>query len=137
MGLGHTCVRLTSGDVKCWGESLQGQLGLGDNNHRGDQPNEMGDALPIVDLGATPVARLFAGGDDTCVQLTSGAIKCWGDNNIGQLGIGTMSDMGGASKGFTLDKVATVKLFSRPMVGPFATRTRMPASEPRDDDLGG
>jgi len=34
--------------IKCWGS---GELGLGDENPRGRQAGEMGDALPFVDLG--------------------------------------------------------------------------------------
>ncbi len=37
--------------VKCWGQNKNGELGLGDTQNRGDEPNEMGDALPVVDLG--------------------------------------------------------------------------------------
>jgi hypothetical protein len=35
--------------VKCWGAGLY--LGLGGVTPRGDDPKEMGDALPAVDLG--------------------------------------------------------------------------------------
>jgi hypothetical protein len=36
------------GSIKMWGR-FHG-LGLGDTNNRGDQPGEMGDALPVVPL---------------------------------------------------------------------------------------
>jgi hypothetical protein len=39
------------GQVKCWGSSSNGQLGLGDGPPRGDSANEMGATLPNVDLG--------------------------------------------------------------------------------------
>lgn len=43
-----------------------GQLGLGDEEARGDEPGEMGDALPQVDLGAGRTAvEVFAGGYTT------------------------------------------------------------------------
>ena len=31
----HNCVRFEGGQVKCWGENTNGELGLGDANHRG------------------------------------------------------------------------------------------------------
>jgi alpha-tubulin suppressor-like RCC1 family protein len=47
----HTCVLFNYGVVKCWGSNQYGELGLGDTNNRGDEPGEMGDALPEVDVG--------------------------------------------------------------------------------------
>lgn len=85
----HTCARLTDGHVKCWGSGFFGVLGLGDEANRGDAPGEMGDALPIVDLGAGDEAiRVTCGGAHTCVVLKGGAVKCWGSGSNGALGLG-------------------------------------------------
>ena len=46
----HTCVLFDDKAIKYWGQNTNGELGLGDIDDRGDQPGEMGDALPIVDL---------------------------------------------------------------------------------------
>ncbi len=35
------------------GDNAYGQLGLGDTLNRGDEPNEMGEFLPAVDLGVS------------------------------------------------------------------------------------
>ena len=51
VGSAHTCALLDDDKVKCWGRNDFGQLGLGDTANRGDDPGEMGDNLPAVDLG--------------------------------------------------------------------------------------
>ena len=49
-GYAHTCAILDNNLVKCWGANYISQLGLGDTANRGDEPNEMGDNLPVVQL---------------------------------------------------------------------------------------
>ena len=94
-GKHHTCVILDDDGVKCWGYNSIGQLGLGDKNDRGDTPNEMGDALPKVDLGAGHIAKALSAGDShTCVILDDDSVKCWGYNSNGQLGLGDKNDRG-------------------------------------------
>ena len=79
----HTCALLGDGHVKCWGRNFVGQLGLGDPSDRGDGPNEMGDNLPAVDLGASHTAvEISAGWVETCARLENGAVKCWGHNGV-------------------------------------------------------
>lgn len=46
----YACALLDDGSVKCWGGNYWGQLGLDDTEHRGDNPGEMGEALPAVAL---------------------------------------------------------------------------------------
>lgn len=97
-GNAHTCVVLDNAMVKCWGSNARGQLGLGDTAARGDGSNEMGDSLPLVNLG-TGVETILVdtGGSHTCALLhTSSMIKCWGSNQNGQLGIGDAADRGTA-----------------------------------------
>lgn len=58
------------------GENQRGQLGRGDTNTTGDEPDEMGDNLIAVDLGTGEVASALALGDEyTCVLLASGDVK--------------------------------------------------------------
>ena len=78
--------------------SQAGQLGLGDMLDRGDDANEMGASLPSVDLGTGwTVVEVAAGGGHTCARLEDGAVravKCWGLNNHGQLGLEDMNNRG-------------------------------------------
>ncbi|WP_408891256.1 cadherin-like domain-containing protein [Myxococcus faecalis] len=94
-GLNHLCAILDDGAVKCWGDNGNGRLGLGDTEHRGDGPGEMGNALPAVSLGTGRTAKaLAAGGRHTCALLDDGSVKCWGDNNWGELGLGDTAERG-------------------------------------------
>ena len=89
-GTNHTCALLANGSVKCWGQNDYGQLGLGDMDNRGDEPEEMGAFLPTVDLGTGRTAiALAAGGYKTCAILDDASVKCWGGNTEGQLGLAT------------------------------------------------
>jgi E3 ubiquitin-protein ligase HERC3 len=47
----HNCAWFTDGRLVCWGSNTQGELGLGDTADRGDSPNEIGFAMPSIDLG--------------------------------------------------------------------------------------
>jgi cysteine-rich repeat protein len=91
----HTCVVLDDGNLKCWGGNYYGQLGVGDRNDRGAEANQMGDALPAVDLGTDRTARaVTAGSFYTCALLDDYSVKCWGSNSHGQLGLGDVAMRG-------------------------------------------
>ncbi|MBI3976769.1 MAG: hypothetical protein HY331_01160 [Chloroflexi bacterium] len=99
-GYGHTCALLDTGQVKCWGYNGSGQLGLGDTSHRGDGAGEMGDSLPAASLGVGRTASAIAGGGErTCALLDTGQVKCWGLNNLGQLGLGDTNYRGDGAGG--------------------------------------
>ena len=52
-------------------------------------PVELLDVLPLVDLGMGQMAaQVDAGGTRTCARLDDGAVKCWGSNAYGSLGLG-------------------------------------------------
>ena len=87
-GLAHTCAILDDGTAKCWGANTNGQLGQGDTAHRGNN-DDMGDALPAIDLGSGRTATAISAGlAHTCAVLDDYSLKCWGSNSLGQLGQG-------------------------------------------------
>ena len=95
-GSSRTCVVTSLGTLRCWGWNGHGALGLGDLEDRGDGPQEMGDSLPSVDLGAgRRVRSVSIGGLHTCAVLDDGSVRCWGGNNRGQLGLGDRRERGG------------------------------------------
>jgi alpha-tubulin suppressor-like RCC1 family protein len=83
-GLAHACLVRRSGQVACWGAGNDGQLGDGTILSR-----SIVQAIPEATLG---VASDIATGDrHTCSLLADGSVWCWGANDSGQLGNGTMS----------------------------------------------
>ena len=89
VGNNHSCAILKDHTLKCWGNNDNSKLGLNDTNNRGDESGEMGNNLPIIDIGigATALA-VSAGTDHTCAILNNHTLKCWGDDSSGQLGYG-------------------------------------------------
>ncbi len=90
VGKFHTCVLLRDGDVRCWGQNSEGELGLGHRRTIGHQ--RPASSSPFVYLGEPAVAIAAAGDHQasfTCAILESGALRCWGSNHFGQLGLGT------------------------------------------------
>jgi alpha-tubulin suppressor-like RCC1 family protein len=90
VGGGHTCVRTSSGHVRCWGWNAYGQLGYGNTKDIGDDetPASAGD----VPLGASAV-QLALGQQHSCALL-EGSVRCWGDNKLAQLGYGFFQNVG-------------------------------------------
>ena len=92
-GNNHSCALLAGGTVQCWGLNGNGQVGDNLSPYDGMQA-----ATPIFRLtprtvvnlsGATAIAT---GGFHSCAVVTAGAVKCWGDDGIGQLGDGKPGD---------------------------------------------
>lgn len=78
-----------------WGRSCNGQGGFGDVETYGDDPDEMGDNLPFVDLGTGRTAVSLSAGDaHTCALLDDGSVKCWGKGYFGQTGLGRWHSTG-------------------------------------------
>ncbi len=76
-GGGHNCAVLTSGQVRCWGNNLDGQLGGGFSTST---------TALIAVAGLSGVTQVEGGATHTCAVLTSGQVRCWGSNRSGALG---------------------------------------------------
>ncbi|PRQ05521.1 RCC1 domain-containing protein [Enhygromyxa salina] len=93
LGKEHSCALFSSGDVLCWGHANHGQLGQGNKTNWGDQGNEPPSALTPISLGG-PAKAISAGDEFSCALLEDGTVRCWGSNDIGQLGLGHKDDIG-------------------------------------------
>lgn len=80
----YSCALTTAGGVKCWGVLDPGDL-----------------SRPAMDFGPTPVdvpgltsgvTAISAARDHACALLADGTARCWGRNQLGQLGNGTTTD---------------------------------------------
>lgn len=90
-GRRHTCALRSDGMLRCWGNGSQGQLGLEPSQSIGDDERPL-DA-PALDTGELGVAAIFAGAlaEHTCALLDDGALRCWGRNEHGQVGLDFVS----------------------------------------------
>jgi alpha-tubulin suppressor-like RCC1 family protein len=85
-GNGQTCAVLESGALHCWGTSRDGVLGYGSAG-AGLTTSES------VDVGA-PVLSASTGSSATCVVVSGGFVRCWGNNDGGILGYGHDQSIG-------------------------------------------
>jgi len=84
VGGSHACALSSAGGVMCWGENVGGQLGNGTNTNSET-------ATPVKGL-RSGVTAIAVGMNHACALLSSGGVKCWGDNQAGQLGDGSLQD---------------------------------------------
>jgi alpha-tubulin suppressor-like RCC1 family protein len=102
VGVRHAC-RIEDGELSCWGENRQGQLGLGDSNER-TSPTRVGDGSSWLDVAAAE--------EHTCAIAAPGRMYCWGNNLSGQLGTG-----GGGAQNVPTRVTSTFDDFERVFAG--------------------
>ena len=101
-GGAHSCALLDGGTVKCWGLNFYGQIGDGTSGGTTLDPLERPtpvDVCAVYDEVAeqctellTGVVGVGAGGLHTCAVMSAGGVTCWGRNEFGQVGDGTLGD---------------------------------------------
>jgi hypothetical protein len=79
LGTDHACAVLQSGAVKCWGNNNEGQLGTGSSGSAMPTPVDVRDVSSAVNV--------YAGYQQSCAILRSGAVQCWGKGYLGDVSI--------------------------------------------------
>lgn len=89
----HTCGVKNDGKLFCWGKGDKGQLG---NGELMDEliPRQVSDELLVRAIEVSASGTTTADGTQmahTCAVSVDGEVYCWGSNDFGQLGDGTIS----------------------------------------------
>jgi alpha-tubulin suppressor-like RCC1 family protein len=77
----HTCAVSDDGIVYCWGFNQYGQLGDGSTTSRSVP-------VPVQGLAADRIIGIAAGWGHTCALTAEKNVRCWGNDEYGQLGYG-------------------------------------------------
>ncbi len=104
-GYNHTCARLGSGRVMCWGRNHEGELGDG---------GTVDSFVPVEVTNLMNAEELALGGDHSCARSTDGTVACWGYNVHGQLGDGTKTSAVIPQSVVGLDDVEVVQITAGP-----------------------
>lgn len=84
-GYAHTCALASDGTAYCWGFNGHGQLG--DNS-----PTLADSTVPVRIANGLLFKQISAGDEHTCGVTTTNRIYCWGYNQQGQVGNGSLVD---------------------------------------------
>jgi alpha-tubulin suppressor-like RCC1 family protein len=83
VGLRFACALLDGGTVKCWGSNIFGDIGAG------VEPTKTRTFLtPEAVDGVEHAVALSSYDYDSCVVIEGGEVRCWGNDDYGQLGNG-------------------------------------------------
>ncbi len=88
-GYEHSCMVVSGGGVRCWGQNYYGEVGTG--TFSTTQP--LGILSPASVTGGLLASKIAAGpaAYHTCAVTAAGAVYCWGSNYGGELGDGSIN----------------------------------------------
>jgi alpha-tubulin suppressor-like RCC1 family protein len=93
-GFGHSCALLADGTARCWGDNASGQLG-NSTVTASLTPVTVGKLVGNLATFFSPLqgaVNITTGRRHSCALLVSGGVVCWGENTVGQLGIGSTTN---------------------------------------------
>lgn len=116
-GAYHTCALSQAGGLKCWGNNTSGQVGDGSTTQR------LG---PVGVFGlSSGVLAVNSGYWHTCAVTATYGLKCWGENETGELGDGSTTrrltpvDVSGLTGGVSAFDTGRTHTCARTQAGQF------------------
>lgn len=97
----RTCALLRDGHVRCWGRLTPGR-------ELAEEGPTYSMATPFDVPGLTHARTVTAGRAHACALLEAGTVSCWGWNEKGQLGDGTLTDREQPMRIAGLDDIVSV-----------------------------
>ncbi len=92
-GAAFSCLRLTEGTVRCFGANRSGELGNGRTDEGGpDVTTVIASPGSAATNPLQGVRTIASGAGTTCAVLMDRSVRCWGTNESGALGNGTLSE---------------------------------------------
>jgi len=82
-GAFDSCAVFGGGSIKCWGDNSSGELGTG-------TPTGLR-TKPVAVKRITDATSVVVGGYHSCAVLAGRTVACWGDNDNGEIGNGSMA----------------------------------------------
>ncbi len=89
LGMSNTCVRLIDGTVECCGDDTRGQLGRA-HEDAGALVDDLAPLLAPASAFTGHAVQVAVGSRTVCALVQGGTVQCWGNNEKGQLGQGTL-----------------------------------------------
>ena len=87
-GYDHFCALISGGQVRCWGDNEDGQVGDGTPLSGPDRKLPRPVRAVSGPGNLTDVVQIHSNQAHTCALLNTGQARCWGYNSSGQLGNG-------------------------------------------------
>lgn len=79
-GSRHTCALTRDGELLCWGDNAEGQLGVPMS-----LPPHVAVTVPFFDPDSTMIEAVALGATHSCAIVDTGEVWCWGSNADNQL----------------------------------------------------
>ena len=90
------CVIRGDDSLWCWGDNYKGQVGSG------NPLPEVAEPTKISFPGDPRIVEVGTGGYHSCARTSAGHVYCWGNNEHGELGLGTIGEPVSAPSGLVM-----------------------------------